>query len=327
MSAGAPVERLGLRAGLLAGSTGRAPRRAHGRLRARPRARERRPAGWTPATGGPRGLRRPRATLRAHPAPQPGRRQGHPRMTELDRHRRAQDLDARPGARELPRTRTSPSTSTSSAPGFRGTEANSRRRPLILARLRERLFELSRRNRSCTSAPRLQSLNLTLASVPSLSTPEHPPEQLFTWQPEVERSLADAPDRPRPMAALRGRPYLPGVLDKLISEARRDRAEFGFSQLRLVVCFLRWHNLKASAAGADPLPAAAAAGRAHEAQGSPGLLRDAAPRARPRSTRFCGTTSGSSTGSTCPTRSTPADGSRRSPTPCGRSRPPSPGSS
>src|SRR3990170_2788524 len=39
-------------------------------------------------------------------------------------------------------------------------------------------------------------------------------------------------------------PYLPSVLDKLISEARRDTAEFGFSQLRLVLCFLLWHNLK-----------------------------------------------------------------------------------
>jgi len=38
--------------------------------------------------------------------------------------------------------------------------------------------------------------------------------------------------------------YLPGVLDKIISEARRDRAEYGFAQLRLVLCFLRWANLK-----------------------------------------------------------------------------------
>src|SRR6185369_459567 len=27
-------------------------------------------------------------------------------------------------------------------------------------------------------------------------------------------------------------------------EARRDRAEYGFAQLRLVLCFLRWNNLK-----------------------------------------------------------------------------------
>src|SRR6267154_1041816 len=39
-------------------------------------------------------------------------------------------------------------------------------------------------------------------------------------------------------------PYIPNVLDKIISEARRDRAEYGFAQLRLVLCFLRWNNLK-----------------------------------------------------------------------------------
>ena len=44
--------------------------------------------------------------------------------------------------------------------------------------------------------------------------------------------------------AVRGCAYIPGVLDKIISEARRDKAEYGFAQLRLVLVFLRWHNLK-----------------------------------------------------------------------------------
>jgi len=39
-------------------------------------------------------------------------------------------------------------------------------------------------------------------------------------------------------------PYIPGVLDKIISEARRDRAEYGFAQLRLVLCSCAWNNLK-----------------------------------------------------------------------------------
>ncbi len=38
--------------------------------------------------------------------------------------------------------------------------------------------------------------------------------------------------------------YLPSVLDRIIVEARRDEAEYGFAQLRLVVCFLHWANLK-----------------------------------------------------------------------------------
>jgi len=44
------------------------------------------------------------------------------------------------------------------------------------------------------------------------------------------------------------------VLDQIIATERRDRQEFGFAQLRLVICFLRWHNLKESPAGTDSFP-------------------------------------------------------------------------
>jgi len=38
--------------------------------------------------------------------------------------------------------------------------------------------------------------------------------------------------------------YLPGQLDQIRTEARRDQTEYGFAQLRLVVAFLRWANRK-----------------------------------------------------------------------------------
>ena len=38
--------------------------------------------------------------------------------------------------------------------------------------------------------------------------------------------------------------YLPSLLDRIMAESRRDQAEFGFGQLRLVICFLHWANLK-----------------------------------------------------------------------------------
>ena len=59
---------------------------------------------------------------------------------------------------------------------------------------------------------------------------------------------------------------LPGVLDQIIQESRRDRAEFGFAQLRLVIAFLRWHNLKEAPRGAHRLAPAAAARRADAAR-------------------------------------------------------------
>jgi predicted DNA-binding WGR domain protein len=168
------------------------------------------------------------------------------RMTELDRHRRAQDLGA--VIRSLENYRNQEvdlDLDLSRIPGFHDTDARSRR-PLILTRLRERLFEISRRNRLLFYKPSLQSLNLTFASVPILFDPRSiRPEQLFTWQPGVEKLLSDG--TPIPLSRylrFEDAPYVPSVLDKLISEARRDTAEFGFSQLRLVLSFLRWNNLK-----------------------------------------------------------------------------------
>jgi predicted DNA-binding WGR domain protein/DNA polymerase III delta prime subunit len=168
------------------------------------------------------------------------------RMTELDRHRRAQDLAA--VIRSLENYRNQEvglDLDVSQIPGFHDTDAKGRR-PLVLARLRERLFEISRRNRLLYYKPSLQSLNLTFASVPILFDARSiRPEQLFTWQPEIQKLLVEG----TPIALNRylrfeDAPYVPSVLDKLIAEARRDAAEFGFSQLRLVICFLRWNNLK-----------------------------------------------------------------------------------
>ena len=168
------------------------------------------------------------------------------RMTELDRHRRAQDLAA--VIRSLETYRHQDVTldlDLTRIPGFHDTDVKSRRH-LVLARLRERLFEITRRNRLLYYKPSLQSLNMTFASVPILfDTRSIRPEQLFTWQPEIEKLLVEgAPIPLNRYLRFEDAPYVPSVLDKLISEARRDTAEFGFSQLRLVLCFLRWNNLK-----------------------------------------------------------------------------------
>jgi len=172
------------------------------------------------------------------------------RLTELSRHRRAQDLAS--VIRSLERYRDQDlelDLDLSRIPGFHAADLRGRSR-LVLGRLRERLFEISRRNRLLYFKPSLQTLNMTFASVPILlDVRSIKPEQIFSWQQDVERLLADG--TPIPLARFlrfEDAPYLPSVLDKLISDARRDAAEFGFSQLRLVIAFLRWHNLKENAA-------------------------------------------------------------------------------
>jgi len=46
------------------------------------------------------------------------------------------------------------------------------------------------------------------------------------------------------MAAKDSAPYLPHALDGIRRKANKDIKEYGFSELRLVLVFFRWHNLK-----------------------------------------------------------------------------------
>ncbi|MCE9545000.1 MAG: WGR domain-containing protein [Planctomycetia bacterium] len=128
------------------------------------------------------------------------------RMTEIDRHRRAQDLPALLKTLENYREQQIDfAAELARIQGFERADKRTRQH-VVLDRLRERLFELSKRNRLLHFRSTLQSINLTHASVPLSFDPKN--------------------------------------IDKIIAEARRDQAEFGFAQLRLVVCFLHWSNLK-----------------------------------------------------------------------------------
>src|SRR5258708_9405329 len=102
------------------------------------------------------------------------------------------------------------------------------KRRLIQSHLRDRLFEISRRNRLLYFKPTLQTLNLTVASVPLvLDYRNIKLEQLFIWHSQLAAAITEG-------AALslgkylrfEDAPYIPGLLDKIISEASRDRAEF-----------------------------------------------------------------------------------------------------
>ena len=170
-------------------------------------------------------------------------------MTELDRARRTVDLaglilrleryrDVDPGFEvDLARA--------AGAAGASGAAPRSTR-DLALERLRERLFEISRRNRLLYFKPTSRHLNLAEASVPILIDVRNlKPEHLLTWTPEIARTLAAGSALPlQRWLRFEEQPFLPGVLDKIICEARRDQAEYGFAQLRLVIAFLEWHNLK-----------------------------------------------------------------------------------
>ncbi len=167
-------------------------------------------------------------------------------MTELNRHKRAQDLGQMSFRLEHYREQSVDfDTNIFSRKEFKESAITGKRR-LVQAHLRDRLFEISRRNRLIYFKPTLQTLNLTIASVPLLLDYRNIRlEQLFVWH----RDLAATVTEGSPMSLgkylrFEDAPYIRGALDKIISEARRDRAEYGFAQLRLVLCFLRWNNLK-----------------------------------------------------------------------------------
>ena len=120
------------------------------------------------------------------------------------------------------------------------------RRAGVLAHLRDRLFDLSRRNRLLYFRPTNATVNLTVASVPLVLQLESiRPQDICTWSGAFAGDVvAGKPVALQQWLRFDDQPYLPAALDQLLADTRRDRAEFGFSNLRLVVAFLRWHNLK-----------------------------------------------------------------------------------
>ncbi|QOF81192.1 AAA domain-containing protein [Variovorax sp. 38R] len=164
-------------------------------------------------------------------------------MTALDRHERARDLPSVIRRLETYRDQPVDLGLDRIAPARDGA---GQRRQAIQLHLRDRLFDLSRRNRLLYFKPTQAHVNLTVASVPlvvdlnSIRT-----DQLCVWDGRFAADIASCD--PVPLARwlrFEDQPYLPGALDRILQEARRDRAEYGFSQLSLVVAFLRWHNLK-----------------------------------------------------------------------------------
>ncbi len=164
--------------------------------------------------------------------------------TEPNRHRRAPDLAE--VVSRLENHRDPPADlAFDRIEDFASAPVGGKRR-MIQTRLRERLFEISRRNRLIHFKATLQTLNLTVASVPLvLDYRNIRPEQLFTWHPELAATITGgAPMSLGKYLRFEDASYIPGTLDRIIAEARRDRAEYGFAQLRLVLCFLRWNNLR-----------------------------------------------------------------------------------
>jgi len=167
-------------------------------------------------------------------------------MTELDRNRRSQDLydiirrlvhyrDYNPEKQIDP----------GEIAGWVQKELKERD-AFILNKLRSRLFDTSRRNRLLFFKPNRRFVNLTASSIPIvLHHRSIRPELLFTWNGEVAEKITGMNEIVlNKYLRFEDHGYLSSSLDRVRLESQRDINEYGFSQLKLVIAFLNWYNLK-----------------------------------------------------------------------------------
>jgi superfamily I DNA and/or RNA helicase/predicted DNA-binding WGR domain protein len=167
-------------------------------------------------------------------------------MTELDRTRRAQDLyDIIQRLEHYRDFDPQKQVDLSTIAGWKTKEISSKGQ-FILGKLRNRLFDTSRRNRLLYYKPNMRFVNLSVSSVPMvLHYQSIRPELLFTWNAEISSKVKDMKEIVlNKYLRFDDHQYLTSSLDKIRTEAQHDIQEYGFSQLKLVIAFLNWHNLK-----------------------------------------------------------------------------------
>lgn len=163
--------------------------------------------------------------------------------TTLNRHERATDVSEL--ARRLETYRDQP-LALDMDRVLAGAQGVPNRRAAVLAHLRDRLFDLSRRNKLIHFRPTQSTVNFTEGSMPIVLRIESVRgDQLCTWKGKfVDEMLSGKKVPLNRWLRFEDQPQLPSSFDRIIQETRRDRNEYGFSSLRLVIAFLNWHNLK-----------------------------------------------------------------------------------
>ncbi|KFF04757.1 AAA domain-containing protein [Flavobacterium reichenbachii] len=116
----------------------------------------------------------------------------------------------------------------------------------IHEKLRNRLFDNSKRNRLLYFQPNLKFLNLTVSSVPqALDYKNIDPGSIFYWNEEISKKISkNSTISLNKYLEIDDNPYIVPTLDKIRLEANKDINEYGFSQLKLVICNLNWFNTK-----------------------------------------------------------------------------------
>ncbi len=132
--------------------------------------------------------------------------------------------------------------------GFRNQDV-SKRESWILSKLKNRLFDISRRNKLLYFTDKQNFMNLTIASVPLLLDHNNIQEKdLIFWNSSLAQKVVKSKkivlnnyiefDKNR---------FLAPTINKIRLDAGKSLNEYGFSQLRTVIAFIHWYNFKESA--------------------------------------------------------------------------------
>ncbi len=129
--------------------------------------------------------------------------------------------------------------------GFRKQDI-SKRTPWILNRLKNRLFDISRRNKLLYFKENKSFLNLTVSSVPLLLDYKNIQENdLIYWNDNIRKKIIKNKKlRLNNYLDVGSNRYLSPTLNKIRLDARKSKNEYGFSPMRTVIAFLNWYNFK-----------------------------------------------------------------------------------
>lgn len=112
---------------------------------------------------------------------------------------------------------------------------------VLQLKLKNRLFDISRRNRMLYYKPNARFINLTQLSALSNNTSHS--KNVFYWNDEIEKKVAKGNDIIiSDYFSIEEYPNFKNVFNKIRLEANRNIQEYGFSSLRLVTTFLHWYN-------------------------------------------------------------------------------------
>lgn len=167
-------------------------------------------------------------------------------MTELNRYERSRDLHEIIQRLKYYRDYDpQKGTDLSKLANFEVKKPTDRKR-FILSKLRNRLFDTSRRNRLLYYKANARFVNLTVSSVPMvLHYQSINPQLLFTWNEEISTQIIKQnPISLNKYLRFEDHPYLNAQLNNIRHDDVKNKQDYGFSQLKLAIAFLHWHNLK-----------------------------------------------------------------------------------